>query len=141
MENVGEWNMALGFWFASMVALPIVLKICIWIFETIKLPEVHIVTVEKPVYKDRVVKQPIYRDRVVYKDRIVKKTVYRQRKVTQNKPFKKTQSVAPIHQTVIATLSTLGCKKKDAKTLVASLTANKNYEDDESLLKDCLTKL
>jgi len=137
MENVGEWNMALGFWFASLVALPIVLKICIWMFEAIKLPEVHVVTVEKPIYKDRVV----YKDRAVYKDRVVKKTVYKQQKAKQEKSSRKNESICPIHQTVVATLASLGCKKKEAKKLVEVLTAQKSYEDDESLLKDCLAKL
>lgn len=131
MENVGEWNMALGFWFASLVALPIVLKICVWIFDTVRLPEIHVVTVEKPVYKRN----------TVYVDRVVEKTVYKDPNAKLSKSSRKNESICPIHQSVIATLTSLGCKKKDAKTLVASLATKKNYEDDESLLKDCLAKL
>lgn len=135
MTNAGTWNSDTAMFYLIIFMVPIFLMILKWVLEAtpdqIHIDQIIEKEVEVPVY------HTIYKEKPVYKTKVVEKIVYRDRP-SEPKP----QPVdGSIKNDVVSGLCGLGIRKQDAKKIVSSLSAKKNYRNADSLMRDCLASL
>lgn len=116
-------------------AAPIIAPILLFIVQAYhyaKMPKVVTRVQTETVYKDRIV----YRDRPVSTPKPPIPTTTKPKKQKAKPP--RSENDNQIIKDVVAGLSNLGLKKKDAKSLVAKFCNKKTYTDAKDLLEDCL---
>ena len=92
---------------------------------------------KKPLYVDRYVDRPVTVTKTVYRDRPRSKTPEKPQAAQKKSP----QTDSKIIEEAISGLANLGLKKKQAKTMVDSLSSKEYYSSTEDLLSDCFSQL
>jgi Holliday junction resolvasome RuvABC DNA-binding subunit len=139
MVNTGTWNSNIAMLYFAIFMLPFFLLLVKWIFEA--MPDTTIVHVDKIIEKEKIVEVPVYKtktvEKIVYRDRVVKQN----KSTPEKKPIANPATSTSTKNDVISGLFGLGIKKSDAKNLVKSLCNNKTYSNADTLMRDCLTRL
>lgn len=139
MVNTGTWNSNIAMLYFTIFMIPFFLLLVKWIFEA--MPDTTIVHVDKIIEKEKIVEVPVYKtktvEKIVYRDRVVKQN----KSTPEKKPIANPATSTSTKNDVISGLFGLGIKKSDAKNLVKSLCNNKTYSNADTLMRDCLARL
>tara|TARA_R100001230_G_C5664425_1_gene168997 strand:+ start:319 stop:744 length:426 start_codon:yes stop_codon:yes gene_type:complete len=141
MTNIGYNDTTFGWMFLCLLILPIVLAFAStfigYVIYLLYFVVIGFQQMKKPLYVDRYVDRPVTVTKTVYRDRPRSKTPEKPQAAQKKSP----QTDSKIIEEAISGLANLGLKKKQAKTMVDSLSSKEYYSSTEDLLSDCFSQL